>query len=93
MTLAAEPEALIGRDYASARKILIKDRWVPIPYTETQAMEHERKIRRKYPEMDNCAVDRPVCSFSFKKAGKCMRIITLGEEMESFTVNAIAYDC
>ncbi len=56
-------------------------------------MEHDRKIQRKYREMDGCAMDKPVCSFSFKKTGKCLRVITWGEEMNSFEVNAIAHDC
>jgi hypothetical protein len=93
VAMATEPEALIGRDYASARKILIKGHWVPLYRSEVQTMEHDRKIQRKYPEMDSCAIDKPVCSFSFKKAGKCMRVITWGEEMKFFTVNAIAHDC
>lgn len=90
---AAEPQSLIARDYASARKILIKDHWVPVHHLEIQEMEHDRRIQRKYPEMDSCAMDKPVCSFSFKKAGKCLRIITWGEEMKSFKVDAIASDC
>lgn len=93
IAVTAEPEALIGRDYASARGILMKDHWAPLRHSEVQTMEHDRKIQRKFPEMDGCAMDKPVCSFSFKRAGKCMRIITWGEEMESFTVNAIAHDC
>jgi hypothetical protein len=91
--VAAEAETLIGRDYASARKILIKDNWIPAHYVELQTMEHDRKIQRKYPEMDSCAMDKPVCSFSFKKAGRCMRVITWGEEIESFKVNAIVHEC
>lgn len=90
---AAGQEALIGRDYASARKMLIKDRWVPVRHTEIQTMEHDRKIQRKYPEMDSCAIDKPVCSFSFKRAGKCARIITWGEEMKAFKVDAVVHDC
>ena len=93
LAVAAEPEALIGRDYASARKILIRDHWVPVHHLEIQTMEHDRKIQRKYREMDGCAMDKPVCSFSFKKTGKCLRVITWGEEMNSFEVNAIAHDC
>lgn len=93
VAVAAEPEALIGRDYASARKILIKEHWVPVHHSEVQTMEHDRKIQRKYPEMDSCAMDKPVCSFSFKKIGRCMRVITWGEEMKSFTVTAIVHDC
>ena len=93
LAVAAEPEALIGRDYASARKLLIRAHWVPVHHSEMQTMELDRKVQRKYPEIDSCAIDKPVCSFSFKKAGKCLRIITWGEEMKSFEVNAIAHGC
>lgn len=93
IAVAAESEALLGQSYASARKALIKDRWVPVHHSEVQLELHDRKIQRRYPELDSCAMDKPVSSFSFKKAGKCMRIITWGEEMESFTVNTITHEC
>jgi hypothetical protein len=93
VAVAAEPEALIGRDYSAARKILIKEHWILLHHSEVQTMEYDKKVQRKYPEMDGCAMDKPVCSFSFKKAGRCMRVITWGEEIEAFTVNAIVHDC
>ncbi len=80
-------------DYAAVRNLLVKDRWVPIRHSEVQPLYHDRMIQRKYPELDSCAVDKPVCSFSFKKEGKCLRIITGGEYMKSFSVSTIAQDC
>jgi len=90
---AFDPESLVGKDYMSARKVLIRNGWGPISHIDSQMMDWEKEIQRKFPELDNCATDRPVCSLSFRKHGKCLRVITWGEDMKSFTVNAIAHDC
>lgn len=87
-----DPELLIGKTYSFARKSLIQEGWVPKRHRDSQAMDWEKKVRRKFPEMDSCSVDRPVCSFSFTRHGKCLRVITWGEDMKSFTVNAVAHD-
>lgn len=93
-TRTINPETLVGKSYASARKVLIKNGWKPFSQNPMNLMDWEKRIQSKYPEFDACAGDRPVCSFSFvAKHSKCVRVITLGEELKSFTVNAIAYDC
>jgi len=88
-----DPESLVGKDYVPARKTLLREGWTPVRHTDPQLMDWKKKIKRKYPELDSCAVDKPVCSLSFRKHGTCLRLITWGEDMKSFTVNAIAYDC
>lgn len=88
-----DPESLVGTDYLSARKKLIKEGWAPVRYIDPQLMDREKKIQRKFPELDSCAIDKPVCSLSYRKQGKCLRVITWGEDMKSFEVNAIAHDC
>jgi hypothetical protein len=87
------PGALIGKDYSSARKTLIREGWIPIRSVDVQMMEWVKKIQRQYPELDNCAMDKPVCSFGFKKNGKCLRVIALGEAVKSLVVSDIALEC
>lgn len=88
-----DPESLVGKDYVLARKTLLREGWTPLRHNDPHLMDWEKKMRRKYPELDGCAVDKPFCSLSFRRNGKCLRVITWGEDMKSFAVNAIAYDC
>lgn len=38
-------------------------------------------------------MDKPVCSFGFKKNGECLRVIALGEAVKSLVVSDIALEC
>lgn len=84
-----ESKSLIGKSYRSARGALIKNGWTPISLKSVYLMGWEREIQGKYPELESCAVDRPVCLFSFIKRRECLRVITLGERVESFAVSAV----
>lgn len=88
-----EPESLIGKDYVSARNSLARIGWIPVRHVDLHSMDWGKEIQQKFPEMDSCAMDRPVCSFSFRKKGKCLRVITSGENTKSLLVNAIVHDC
>jgi hypothetical protein len=88
------PESFIGIPYSIARARLAGMGWGPAHEPVADLLEWAKRIQGLYPELDGCAVDKPVCSFSFlNKAGDCLRLITKGESIEGLVVDSIAHDC
>ena len=93
---AAHPDGarkLKGKRYTSVRRKVMKDGWIPFHQPDPYMMGWGNEIRRKFPELEDCAGDRPVCSFSFMRSGKCLRIFTSGEEAKDLKVYSVAHEC
>lgn len=44
-------------------------------------------------EVESCAMDKAICIFNYKKADKCLRLFTQGEEIIDMRVISWTYDC
>jgi len=86
------PASLKGKLYAAARAKILAAGWKP-DYRPA-IMEAEQAVQKRYPELRECAVDRPLCSLSFVgKNGSCLRVITRGETADEYRVEAVVREC
>ncbi|MBB3192808.1 hypothetical protein [Roseateles terrae] len=80
-----------GANFLQARKQLLKDGWRPV---KTHAVQGDGEpigvesalLRAGIGEVDSCAMDRALCIFHYRKAKRCLRIVTSGEEVATMLV-------
>jgi hypothetical protein len=92
---AQEPEN--GTSFLTTRNMLISEGWQPLNVHEGKKfspMGIERQlIKAHIQEVDSCAVDMPLCLFHYKKADKCLRLVTQGETLQDLSVYNFTYEC
>ena len=85
-------ESLLDSEYRTARAKIIAAGWRP--EHRRAALEWTRLLQKWYPELHDCASDRPVCSMFFKRErGACLRVIVGGDVPALYRVVQIAREC
>jgi len=81
----------------SARKLLIKDGWKPIPMHTNDHYEYDgvekELVRRKYMEVDSCSNDSARCVLYYRKKDACLRVDTIGEHVRGMKVVRWTDEC
>lgn len=86
------PASLKGKLYTAARAEILAAGWKPA--YRPAVMEADQVVQKLYPELRDCAVDRPLCSSSFVgKNRSCLRVITRGETPDEYRVEAVLREC
>lgn len=80
-----------GASFVSARARLIKSGWKPVRMHADGGYEYsgteKRLADRHVYEVDSCSTDRgSLCIFYYAKDGSCLRIDTVGEQVNSMRV-------
>lgn len=87
-----------GMSFLRARARLIKSGWVPTPMHTNDQYEYsgaeKRLIERNFREVDFCSIDRgALCILYYAKESSCLRIDTVGEQVESMRVTRWTEEC
>ncbi len=86
-----------GDSFETARSRLIKRGWKPVRMHANDHYEYDgaekRLVERKYYEVDSCSVDSARCVLYYTKAGKCLRVDTIGEQVREMTVTRWVQEC
>jgi len=86
-----------GQSFLAERKVLLKDRWRPIPMHTEGGYQYEgvekHLIKRGFNEVDSCSIDSSRCILFYKKAGRCLRVDTIGEQVAIMKVVQWSDDC
>ena len=81
----------------SARSKLIKQGWKPTRMHTNDSYEYsgvERELAaRKFFELDTCSFDSSRCILFYSKKGACLRVDTIGEQLEDMTVTRWIDEC
>ena len=86
-------EGEVDKPYAAARADLIKKGGVPVSQTNRIEYVGYEDLSAKYPELNSCATDQPLCRFEWKsKAGVRFYIITSSDDAPSVVVKGMDYD-
>jgi hypothetical protein len=76
--------------YVAARKLLLKEGWLPINLHlhddyELMGVEHELS-KHNFKEFDSCSIDYSNCVMRYKRAKKCLTVYTIGEKIRDMKV-------
>lgn len=86
-----------GMLFLVARHLLINSKWQPINVHEGKTYEYigteNNLVDAHIKEVENCAMDKALCIFNYKKNDKCLRLITQGEEIKDMRVYNWTYEC
>lgn len=86
-----------GQSFVAARKVLLKDRWRPIPMHTDGGYQYEgvekHLIKRGFNEVDSCSIDSSRCILFYKRAGRCLRVDTIGEQVAFMKVVQWSDEC
>lgn len=86
------PESLQGTEYRTARAKLIAAGWRP-DYRPAPT-EWNGLLQKWYPELHDCAGDRPVCAMLFKREkGSCLKVIATGDVPALYWVQQVERAC
>lgn len=86
-----------GMKFLAARKLLIKSKWQPVNVHKDKdytfiGVENEL-IKAHIEEVENCAIDKAICQFNYRKKNKCLRLFTQGERIEDMRVYHWTDEC
>lgn len=88
---------VIGERLAAARSKVIKQGWKPTQMHTTDGYEYsgvERELAaRKFFELDTCSLDSSRCILFYSKKGACLRVDTIGEQLDDMTVTRWTDEC
>lgn len=86
-----------GEPFVHARKALLRHKWKPVPRHLHDGYEYgglDRLLKeRGFKEMESCTVDTSQCIFYYRKAGACLRLDTIGEQVDEMTVVQWSSEC
>jgi hypothetical protein len=90
-----------GMTFPAARKKLLHHGWEPVITNKLNSDEIDYKLigiekilrRNGFDELESCAVDRSLCIFNYRKNGKCLRLITKGEDPSRLTILSWSSEC
>jgi hypothetical protein len=80
-----------GASFVHVRAHLIKSGWKPVRMHAGESYEYDgtekRLADRNFIEVDSCSTDRgSICIFYYAKDGMCLRIDTMGEQVDAMRV-------
>ncbi|RTL28051.1 MAG: hypothetical protein EKK47_16470 [Burkholderiales bacterium] len=86
-----------GQLFTSARKSLIKDKWVPVPMHTNDHYVYEgvekQLVKRGFKEVDSCSMDSSRCILYYKRGRECLRLDTVGEQVVGMKVEQWSSEC
>lgn len=87
-----------GASFVSVRARLIKSGWQPVHMHAGESYEYDatekRLVDRNVFEVDSCSTDRgSLCIFYYAKDGKCLRVDTVGEQVDAMRVTRWDESC
>lgn len=87
-----------GTLFVSLRARLIKSGWKPIQMHKSDGYEYSGTetdlVKRNFLEVDSCSTDQgSLCTFYYAKRGSCLRVDTVGEEVDSMRVTGRRESC
>ncbi|WP_374317000.1 hypothetical protein [Aquabacterium sp.] len=86
-----------GQFFVAARKVLLKDRWRPIPMHTDGGYQYEgvekHLIKRGFNEVDSCSIDSSRCIMFYKMGARCLRLDTIGEQVATMKVVQWSDEC
>lgn len=90
-TAAMTPRLQKGASFVGVRARLIKSGWKPIRMHADDGYEYDgaekRLADRKFFEVDSCSTDSgSLCIFYYAKDGSCLRVDTVGEQVDAMRV-------
>jgi hypothetical protein len=90
-TSVMNPRLQEGASFVHVRSRLIKSGWKPVRMHVGDRYDYEgtekRLADRNIIEVDSCSTDRgSLCIFYYAKDGMCLRIDTLGEQVDAMRV-------
>jgi len=87
----------VGEPLVAARTKLVKHGWKPTHMHTTDGYEYsgvERELAaHKFFEVDVCSFDSSRCILFYSKKGTCLRVDTIGEQLNDMTVTRWAEEC
>jgi hypothetical protein len=89
-TVAYNAHLQKGASFVKTRANLIKSGWQPVR-THADGYEYDgtekRLVERRFLEVDSCSTDRGgLCIFYYAKNGTCLRVDTIGEQVDAMRV-------
>ncbi|MCU7248051.1 hypothetical protein [Pseudomonas koreensis] len=87
----------VDEPLVSARSNLIKQGWKPTRMHTSDGYEYsgvERELAaHNFLELDTCSFDSSRCILFYSKKGACLRVDTMGEQLNDMTVTRWADEC
>jgi hypothetical protein len=87
-----------GESFVRLRSRLIKSGWAPVHVHAGEGYEYDgtekRLVERNFYEVDSCSTDRgSLCALYYKKGRTCLRVDTIGEQVDSMRVTRWEESC
>jgi hypothetical protein len=87
-----------GASFVGVRARLIKSGWKPVRMHADDGYEYDgtekRLADRKFFEVDSCSTDSgSLCIFYYAKGGTCLRVDTVGEQVDEMRVTSWDDSC
>lgn len=86
-----------GMRISTAHAAVLRQGWLPNPSKHSREVPmwglQNRIYQRGFKEIDQCAVDRPVCLLKYKKGQACLEVEIEGEKANSMRVIGWSYAC
>ena len=97
-TSPAVVELQAGASFTRARSRLLALGWKPVRMHRDEGYEYsgteKRLIARQFHEVDSCSTDRgSLCILYYTKQGACLRVDTIGEQVNLMRVTRWEYAC
>ncbi|MBK5529872.1 hypothetical protein JFT86_23320 [Pseudomonas sp. TH06] len=88
---------VVGERLAAARCKLVKQGWKPTRMHTNDGYEYsgveQELAARKFFELDTCSFDSSRCILYYAKKGTCLRVDTIGEQLNAMTVTRWTHEC
>lgn len=83
--------------FTQARAKLIASKWTPVALhlrhePELEGVE-KQLAKRGFMEFDSCSIDSSRCILYYRKASDCLRLDTIGEQVNDMTVVQWSNEC
>ncbi|QNP49943.1 hypothetical protein [Diaphorobacter aerolatus] len=86
-----------GMRISKARAVVLRQGWLPNPSKHSRESPmwglQKRIYQQGFKEIDQCAVDRPVCLLKYKKDKACLELEIEGEKAGSMRVIGWSHAC
>ena len=88
----------IGESFLAVRARIIRYGWKPVRMHSNDAYEYDgaekRLAERGFLEVDSCSIDAAAnCTLYYRNATKCLRVDTVGEQVDDMKVTRWMKEC
>lgn len=84
------------QSFTQARARLVSAKWKPVkmhdPHDEFEGVERQL-VKRGFMEFDSCSIDSSRCILYYRKGKSCLRLDTLGEQVNDMTIVQWSSEC